>query len=237
VNSQQVNEIIREYFRTDVWSEHSALGGRYTGHITLIDWGRRFIENEVLPELQRKNNEYLATDKKSTCFFWIHRNSPQVIHEALRLLAYTGIVNEHSTGIKATRSEIGTRYAVNLGCLFALETAAAATAFSIAKYLDPRRMSEYGMNHPSYTELIERAPVIQDINMKEVLKARLANSIEQLDLTPWMKSKLRDMELLTIGEVIMSSEDQLQETRLIGEKRARTIQNAALSAVYEYLSG
>jgi hypothetical protein len=141
VNSDQVNKIIREFYRSDIWAEHSALAEKYTGHCNMIDWGRRFIENEVLPELKKKNKQYLASDKKSTCFFWMHRDAPRPVKEALRLLSYTGIVTEHSTGIRATRSEIGTRYSVNLGCLFSQEKTPTATAFNIAKSIDPRRMT------------------------------------------------------------------------------------------------
>ncbi len=237
INSQQVNEVIREYFRTDIWSEHSTLGGKYTGHEELINWGRKFIEEDILPELQKKNNEYLASDKKTTCFFWIHRKAPQSVHEAIRLLAYTGIVNENGTGIKATRSEIGTRYIVNLGCLISLEKAAASSGFDIAKGLDPRRMSEYGMNNSAYSDLPLSASEINDPDMNAVLRSRLETSADVLDLTPFLKGKLRELHLNSIGDVINASENQLQTVALIGEKRARMMHNSAMAAVYEYLSG
>ena len=56
----EVNEVIREYYRTDIWAEHSGLVERYGGHRHLIDWGRSFVEEFVLPELQRKNKQYLS---------------------------------------------------------------------------------------------------------------------------------------------------------------------------------
>ena len=139
VAAQATNEVIREYYRSDVWSEHSTLPEKYGGHRALIDWGRRFIESEVLPDLKKKNDQYLQADpKQSTCFFWIHRDAPQAVKEALKLLAYTGIVNEHAAGIRATRSEVGTRYSVNLGCLMALEatpTSSLPIARNLAKYI------------------------------------------------------------------------------------------------------
>jgi hypothetical protein len=82
---RQVNEVIREYYRTDIWAEHSGLVDRYGGHRNLIDWGRTFIEDSVLPELQRKNDQYLSEEKKSTCFFWVHRDAPEAVKEATRL--------------------------------------------------------------------------------------------------------------------------------------------------------
>ncbi len=39
VAAQQVNEVIREYYRNDIWAEHSTLPEKYPGHRTLIDWG------------------------------------------------------------------------------------------------------------------------------------------------------------------------------------------------------
>jgi hypothetical protein len=99
-----------------------------------------------------------AAERKSTCFCWVHRDAPQQVKEPLRLLAYTGIVSERASGIKATRGEIGTRYAVNLGCMVALESSPAATAFQIASNLTPRGMSEYGANHRAYQTLLAAMP-------------------------------------------------------------------------------
>lgn len=237
INSQQVNSIIKEYYRTGIWSEHSTLADKYVGHRRLIDWGRSFIEEEVLPELQRKNEKYLAADKKSTCFFWIHHDAPQPVTEALRILAYTGIVTQHTRGIKATRSEIGNRYMVNLGCLCALEATPTSTAFHIAKNLTPQRMSEYGANHPSYQNLIDNIPAMTETVMSEVLQKQLDKSIDVLDITDWQKDKLCSLKLYTIENVLRETETKLREIHYVGEKRARRMHNAAITAVYEYLSG
>jgi len=237
VNSQQTSEVIREYYRNDIWSEHSALGEKYAGHQSMIDWGRRFIEAEVLPELQRKNVQYLASDLKTTCFFWIQRDAPEPVKEALRLLAYTGIVSEHSTGIKATRSEIGTRYAVNLGCLLALEATPAVSGFEIARSLTVKRMSEYGPNHAVYQDLLANVPRFEEATVSMVLDRQLAKPIDVLDITPWQKSRLRDLSLNTVGDVLMATETKLQQAWYVGEKRSRRMRNAAIAAVYEYLSG
>ena len=237
INNQEVNEIVREYYRTDIWSEHSGLDQKYGGHRSLIDWGRQFIETHVLPELQKKNSIYLETDKNTTCFFWIHRDAPQLVKEALRLLAYTGIVSEHSTGIKATRSEIGTRYAVNLGCLFSLEAVPAATAFQIARSLTVKRMSEYGANHPSYSRLLAEVPKFVEPDMSGALQRQLEKSIDVLDITSWQKEQLRKLEIINVGDVLRTSETKLREIYYVGEKRSRRMRNAAVASVYEYLSG
>jgi hypothetical protein len=239
VAAQQVNEVVREYYRSDVWAEHSTLPERYPGHQTLIDWGRQFIEGDILPDLQKKNKQYLENPQlpQSTCFFWIHRDVPQQVKEALRLLAYTGIVKEHASGMKATRGEIGTRYAVNLGCLFALEAAPTVTAPRVARHLTPKRMGEYGANHPAYQSLLTAVPTLSEPEVGEVLGRQLSKSIGVLDITDWQRAQLRELGLTTVGDVLHASETKLQERPYVGEVRSRRMRNAAIAAVYEYLSG
>jgi hypothetical protein len=87
LSAREVNTVIREFYRTDLWAEHSMLADKYGGHRMLIDWGRKFIENEILPEVHKKNQQYLSTDKNTTCYFWIHRDAPETVREALRLRA------------------------------------------------------------------------------------------------------------------------------------------------------
>jgi hypothetical protein len=236
LNSSQLDKTIREYYRSDVWSEHSNLAEKYSGHSTLINWGRRFIENDVLPDLKIKNDQYLLSDKNTTAFFWLHKDAPETVKEALRVLAYTGIVTEHATGIKATRSEIGTRYQVNLGCLFAQETSARATAFVIAKNLTPRRMTEFGSNHAAFKNLanIEIGP---ETNTSEALRLQFAKPIDVLDLTEWTKDTLKNLNLFTVGDIFNASEEKLKQAYYVGDVRARRMRNAAVAAVIEYLSG
>lgn len=237
LNSNETNTVIREYYRNDLWSEHSTLPEKYSGHQHLIDWGRQFIEGTVLPELQKKNNQYLEQDKQSTAFFWIHRDAPQSIKEALKLLAYTGIVSEHASGIRASRSEIGTRYAVNLGALLSLEAIPTNTGLRIARNLTPKRMSEFGANHPAYQPLIAAVPTFVEPEVGAVLKHQISKSVDVLDITDWQREKLKEAHLSTVGDVLSASELQLQTLTYVGEKRSRRIKNAALAAVFEYLSG
>ncbi len=237
VSAQKTNEVIREYYRSDIWSEHSLLPEKYPGHRLLIDWGRKFIENEVLPDLKRKNDSYLQAEKASSCFFWIHRDAPQTVKEALKLLTYTGIVSEHASGIKATRGEVGTRYAVNLGCVFALEQIPTTSALPIAQNLTPKRMSEYGANHSAYQSLLDEVPAFAEPSAGDVLQKQLAKSIDVLDIAHWQRAGLRKLGLITIGDVLHSTEVKLMQIYYVGEKRSRRMRNAAIEAVYEYLSG
>jgi hypothetical protein len=121
LSSAQINEVIREYYRVDIWSEHSNLADKYPGLKSIIDWGRMFVEGQALPEIKSKNDDYQLHGKNTSAYIWVHRDVTETAKLALRILSYTGIVIEQASGIKATRGEIGQRYLINLGCLFALE--------------------------------------------------------------------------------------------------------------------
>ncbi|MNS10817.1 hypothetical protein D3C72_423400 [compost metagenome] len=237
LSGTQVNDAVREYYRTDIWAEHSTLAEKYLGHKKIIDWGRRFIESEVLPELKKKNDQYLVSEKNTSAFMWVHRDVPETAKEALRVLSYTGVVSEHAAGIKASRGEIGKRYLVNLGCLFALESAPTTTAFDIAKALTPKRMTEFGANHPAYADLREDDEWADVSNGNGALSAQLQKPIDVLDLTSWQKEKLRELQLNSVGDVLNASEEKLKEATYVGDVRARRMRNAAVAAVLEYLSG
>lgn len=238
ISSSTVNEVIRSFYRQEIWGEHSILAEKYPGHKHLIDWGRRFVEDVVLPDLQKKNAVSLVTDKSTSCFFWVHRDAPMSVRHALQILSYTGVVSEHSLGIKATRAEIGTRYSVNLGCLFALEAAPAQSAFAIAKGLSPKRMTEFGSNHSSYSDLAIESGTLEDVaTNRDALMQQLQKDIDVLDVTDWQKSKLRELGLNRVGEVLKATESELKKAGYVGNVRARQMRNAAEAAVFEYLSG
>ena len=237
INSSQINEAVREFYRTDIWAEHSTLSEKYAGHKTLIDWGRNFIENQVMPDLKDKNDQYLISDRNTSAFFWIHRDTPELIKESLRVLAYTGIVSEHATGIKASRGEIGKRYLVNLGCLFSKESIPTTYSFEIAKSLTPRRMTEYGANHIAYRSLTEAINPNSFQGVTLALELQLKQTISVLDITSWQKDKLYELGLNTVGDVLNATEQKLKEANYVGDVRARRMRNAAVAAVLEYLSG
>jgi AAA domain len=237
VNSTQVNETVRGFYRSDIWSEHSVLADKYIGHRDVIDWGRSFLENQVLPEIKSKNASYMAADKNTSAYLWIHRDAPAAVKEALRVLSYTGILSEQASGIKASRGEIGTRYIVNLGCLFALESPATSTAFDIAKGLTPKRMTEFGANHPAYKSLVEFLDRTPPQVGGYALGEQLAKSIDVLDISEWQKGKLLELGLSTIGDVLDATEAKLKQALYVGDVRARRMRNAAVAAVLEYLSG
>ncbi len=238
LNSSEVNKVIKDYYRTEAWSEHSILATKYRGHAALIDWGRVFIEQTVLPTLKKRNDEKSEGESGSSAFFWIHRDAPQFVRQALQILTYTGVITETAIGLKGTRSEIGTRYMVNLGCLFSMDALPAITAPGVWHKFDIRRMAEYGQNHPAYaTETIILPTLENDSVNQQALSEQLAKSVRDLDLTDWQKETLEEIGLTTIRSVLQATEEDLQKAKYVGEVRSRRMKNAAMAAAYEYLSG
>lgn len=235
MDSKSVGQVFREYYREKLWAEHSKLADRYPGYKDFIDWGRDFLETIVIPELKRKNDEFFETGKGkgTTLYFWIHNGAPHEVKEAMRILEYSGLVYEDATGIRATRSEIGTRYVVNIGCLLAAEANPVTVGLNIIKNSDIRRMSEYGANHAAYAGIQGKIAGTET----DALKSQLDKDIDLLDLTLWQKQKMREININTIGDLLNASEDDLKRAKYIADVRARTIKNAGIAAVCEYLLG
>lgn len=237
VSARETNDVIREFYRNEIWEEHTLLSEKYSGFKNFIDWGRNFIEEVVLPEIKNKNDSYISDGKMTSCFFWIHRDAPERVRNALTLLCYTGIVTLHSEGMKATRKEIGTRYSVNLGCLLAMENRPAATGLDVVKNISIKRMTEYGANHAAYDGLTCDLEDISDETIGIALKEQLAKSVDFLDLPKWLIDALKSLHIKTIEQVLSTPEEEIQEAYYVGKVRSRYIKNEARAAVFEYLSG
>lgn len=51
---KKFEETIRDFYRSDIWNEHTRLAEIYKGHKPLIEWGRSFIQESVLSETKKK---------------------------------------------------------------------------------------------------------------------------------------------------------------------------------------
>jgi hypothetical protein len=233
-NRRNIQDSMREYFREEIWAEHSSLAERYPGHRALIDWGRRFVETELLPDLYARN---LGRSSDTSSYVWIHRDAPRTVHEALRLLCYSGILQEGDSGIRATRSELGSRYMVNLGCQIVLDAEPVTYGSALRKGLSVKRMIEYGANHPSYKPIDSLSLADIETTDNEALDARLETGVDYLDITGFQREKLSELGLTTIGKVLAAKEVDFQKAHYVGKVRSRQMRNAAVTAVLEYLSG
>jgi hypothetical protein len=239
MRTADVNSAIKTFYRSEIWAEHTGLGDKYKGHKPIVDWGRDFIENNVLPATKKKND--ISSHENyagATCYFWVHRDTPESVKEALRLLAYTGIVQKIDDAVRGSRSELGTRYGIKFGCLLAMETSPNTNGISIAKNLTITKFTQYGANHPVFQGLNIDIQHESDAELIKTLQSELQQPLEVLDLTNWQKNKLREINLITIYDVLQTTEE-VMKSRLyqVGPVRARRMRNAAMAELLEYLSG
>ncbi|MFG1735320.1 hypothetical protein [Paenibacillus sp. 843] len=237
--TSNVNEVIRDFYRADIWNEHSRLSKTYVGHRPLIDWGRSFIESTVLPDTKQKNDgRDDKGEKERTIYFVIHRDAPAAIMAAIRILEYSGIVRLHSEGVKMTRSELGDRYALNLGILLSQESNPVPKATEVRRGLTNKRFTEFGFNHPTFKDLEVIWSMDADIDMKSAIESILTRPIEELDITDFLYQKLKnELGVNNVGEVLKLTEEDLRKVSMIGEKRSRKIMSIAVNAALEYISG
>ena len=48
LSASQINNVVRDFYRNDIWEEHTLLAKKYPGFENFIDWGRNFIEDEEI---------------------------------------------------------------------------------------------------------------------------------------------------------------------------------------------
>jgi hypothetical protein len=220
--------------------EHTELGEKYKGHRGVIDWGRDFLENTVIPRVEEYNNSRKEKGvDESTIYFWIHKDSPEAVKEALRLLTYTGIIRLVDSAMRATRAELGTRYEIKYGCMLSLESSPHGESAEFYNNLSIKKFPEFGKNHVSYTGSDGLLQTNDELQYKESLRSLLDKSIDVLVLlTSWQKEKLKSAGIQTIENLHTKTEESLIENIYgVGPARARLMKNAANAELLEYISG
>lgn len=240
LNTSHVNSVIKSFYRSQIWSEHTDLGEKYKGHRGVIDWGRDFLENSVIPRVEEYNK--LRKEKgvdESSIYFWIHKDAPAAVKESLRLLTYTGIIRKIDSSVRATRAELGTRYEIKYGCILALESSPHSESQDLYKNLSLKKFPEFGKNHPAYSGCEKLLKSNDEEQYEESLISLLKKPIDVLvGLTPWQKGKLKSAGISTIEDLHNNSEESLIENIYgVGPVRARTMKNAATAELLEYISG
>ena len=241
VSVPSVNSLIKEFYRSKIWTEHTELGEKYKGHQQIIDWGRDFLEKTVIPAIEKYNTA--RTEKgidETSIYFWIHKDSPEPVKEALRLLTYTGIITKLDSTIRATRSELGARYEVKYGCIISLESNPHGESKRFFESLSVKKYPEFGKQHSAYSE-ISNFTLLKDDNdrYQASLQSMLDKPIDVLSLlTDWQKGKLKSAGINTIEDLHSKTEANLIESIYnVGPVRARLMKNAATAELLEYLSG
>lgn len=238
LRTSDVQTVIKDFFRVQIWAEHSSLAERYPGHKDLIDFGRVFMEHTVLPEAKRKNDGWRDGDRDiRSNVIWVSREAPAAAKEAIRLLTYTGVLSRIDEGYKGTGSQIGTRYAINLGCLVAGEVSPIPIIGEIRRYNTQKRFTEFGASSPQFVEIERRVGSAIEADLSINLATLLAQPVSKLDLTDHQQKALVSVELDTIGKALVAPEGKYQEAKYIGPVRSRRMKNVVTAAALEYLSG
>jgi hypothetical protein len=240
-NSRSINETIKNFYRHQIWAEHTELGEKYQGHKYLIDWGRDFIEKYVMPAIENYNESRRERSiHESSIYFWVHKDCPETVKESLRLLSYTSVLRKVDSAIRATRAELGSRYEVKYGCILALSRNPSGDSKKFYDSLGTKNFPEFGKNHAAYRSIKELSGTIEDENaFQNALNHMLQKTIDVLQLlTPWQKEKLKQVGINTIEQLHQNTEENLIEKIYnVGPVRARLIKNAATAELLEYLSG
>ncbi|RZK43430.1 MAG: hypothetical protein EOO90_03720 [Pedobacter sp.] len=240
-NTQSANILIKDFYRGQIWGEHTELGEKYKGHKLLIDWGRDFLENNVIPAIERYNQIRKERNlDESSIYFWIHKDAPETVKESLRLLSYTGIIRKIDSNIRATRSELGSRFEVKYGCIIALQANPVSESLEFFKSLSVAKFPEFGKNYSSYLRISNLSDTINDeITFKQSLENMLTKPISVLQLlTEWQKQKLNEIGIISLEDLHSKTESELIDRIYnVGPARARLIKNAATAELLEYLSG
>ena len=231
----KVSSTIKDFYRVQIWQEHTKLSTFYSGHKEMIDWGRTFIERDVLEETKNKNEK----NNKKTIFFAIHKDAPESVKSSVRILEYSGIIRLHTEGTKV-RGEVYDRYQLNLGVVVASEGTASVVERSreIFDNLSIKIYTEYGKNSPVFNDInkgVSLENAVEDMNL--VLKNILKEPLDTLDLTQHKKNELQRIGIKTIEDIIKSTEEDLQKGSYIGPVYSRKIHNIAQNAALEYISG
>ena len=235
LNTSNAQRVMREYYRDTIWSEHSSLGDRYIGHRAVIDWGREFLQQHVIPMMRRKQRQTGEPDKR--IFLWIHRDAPAAVKEALRLLCYSGILHEAGSGLVATRGLTGTRYMLNIGTRTGPEADPVAATNWLRGSISIKRMIEFGANHELYESIARLDVEKMDEERQEFIKSQLGRTVDELDMTAFARGRLKELGFDTVGKILAASEKDFQQAKWVGPVRSRQMMNIATAAVMEYLSG
>lgn len=235
-----VNSILKDFYRTQMWNEYTKLGEKFDAYKEIIDWGRSFIEDRVLPETQNKNNrsENEEDYDKQTIYFIVHKDAPELVKKAISILEYAGIVILHTEGYKI-RGNIYNRYQINMGIVAASTTETDLSSYinKLRKGLSIKVVTEYGANSAAFKDLEQ---IRNNINLNDGgvdLQTLLNKPIDILDIYEYQKVEIKKKGFCKLIDILNASEIDLQKAYLIGPVRARNIYNLSMNAVLEYIIG
>lgn len=238
IKTSVVNDVIKDFYRVTIWTEHTKLEERYKGHKRMIEWSRKFIENIVTNDITKINTKEDDSNKKTTVYFAISRKAPEVIKQAIKILEYSGVV---TLDVEATkfRYDYYDRYQLNFGIvLLSMATTNLATACKeIIENISQKKFPNYGENSVAYEEAPNLVTVDEKIDQKMFLDNILNKKVDELEISRKLLKRLNAAGFILIKDIFERDESELKKINYIGDVRSRQIYNNVMAAVIEYISG
>nr|WP_024838521.1 hypothetical protein [Clostridium sp. 12(A)] len=236
LKTKKVTEVIKDFYRAIIWTEHTKLEERYIGHKKLIDWSRNFIENVVLKDIEKTNHN---EDNKAAICFAISRDAPETIKQAIKILEYSGIAKLEAEATRF-RKKVFDRYQLNYGLVLLVGTSTnlAATSSQLLKRISLAKFPNYSENSSVFSgweSLI--CEETQNENSTVILESILHKSIDHLDISSKLLLRLKNSNIIIIKDIFEKEEKDLETIGYIGPVRSRQIYNHVLGAILEYISG
>lgn len=237
IKTSVVNDVIKEFYRVTIWTEHTKLEERYKGYKRMIEWSRKFIENTVTNDIVKINRKEDDSNEKTTVYFAISRQAPEAIKQAIKILEYSGVV---TLDVEATkfRYDYYDRYQLNFGIvLLSMSTTnLAVTCKDIISNISQKKFPNYGENSPAY-ENVPNLVKIEEIDQKSFLNNVLNKKVSELEISTKLLKRLNDAGYILIKDIFERDESELKKAYYIGDVRSRQIYNNVMAAVIEYISG
>ena len=238
IKTSVVNDVIKDFYRVTIWTEHTKLEERYKGHKKMIEWSRKFIENTVTKDIIKINTKDENLNIKTTVYFAISRKAPEVIKQAIKILEYSGVV---TLDVEATkfRYDYYDRYQLNFGIvlLSMAKTNLAIACKEIIDNISQKKFPNYGENSPVYEEAPNLVTVEEEIDQKLFLDNILNKRVDELEISTRLLKRLNDAGFILIKDIFDRDENELKKINYIGKVRSRQIYNNVMAAVIEYISG
>lgn len=238
IKTSVVNDVIKDFYRVTIWTEHTKLEERYKGHKKMIEWSRKFIENTVTNDITKINTKDEKSNEKTTVYFAISRRAPEAIKQAIKILEYSGVV---TLDVEATkfRYDYYDRYQLNFGIvlLSMAKTNLASACKEIIDNISQKKFPNYGENSPAYEKVPNLVVVEEKIDQKMFLDNILNKRVDELEISTKLLKRLNDAGFVLIKDIFERDESELKKINYIGKVRSRQIYNNVMAAVIEYISG
>lgn len=239
IKTAVANDVIKDFYRVTIWTEHTKLEERYKGHKKMIEWSRKFVENTVTNDITRINTrDGSNSNEKTTVYFAISRKAPEAIKQAIKILEYSGVV---TLDVEATkfRYDYYDRYQLNFGIvlLSMSKTNLAVSCKEIIDNISQKKFPNYGENSPVYEDAPNLISTEEEIDQKMFLNNILNKKVSELEISTKLLKRLNDAGYILIKDIFERDESELKKISYIGKVRSRQIYNNVMAAVIEYISG